>query len=103
MADRTEMRPSLDSWIDDADLWIRRSALLAHVKHKALTDTRQLFAHCLRVAGEPEFFIRKAIGWVLREYAKTDLEAVARFLEEHRDELSGLSYREASKHLALGD
>ena len=50
---------------------------------------------------EKEFFIRKAIGWTLREYAKTDPERVAEFLVENREVWSGLSFREASKHLAL--
>ena len=50
---------------------------------------------------ETEFFIRKAIGWGLRDYARTDPEAVTAFVTEHRGEISGLSYREATKHLAV--
>ncbi len=50
---------------------------------------------------EREFFIRKAIGWALRDYARTDPDAVVAFVTEHRDGLSGLSYREATKHLDL--
>jgi 3-methyladenine DNA glycosylase AlkD len=60
-----------------------------------------LFDHCARRAGETEFFIRKAIGWTLREYAKTDPGRVADFLLAHRDLLSGLTFREASKHLDI--
>ena len=48
---------------------------------------------------ETEFFIRKAIGWALRDYARTDPVAVAAFVTEHREDLSGLSYREATKHV----
>ena len=48
---------------------------------------------------EKEFFIRKAIGWALREYAKTDPGAVADFATANRESLSGLSYREATKYL----
>lgn len=100
--DPERLWPLLDAWIDDQDLWIRRAALLAQLKHKYRTDTGRLFDYCLRRADEKEFFIRKAIGWALREYAKTDPAAVSRFLLEHREELSGLSFREAAKHLSLG-
>jgi len=49
--------------------------------------------------GHPEFFIRKAIGWALREYAKVDPAWVRRFVDIHGDAMSGLSRREATKHL----
>jgi 3-methyladenine DNA glycosylase AlkD len=48
---------------------------------------------------EKEFFIRKAIGWALRDHARTAPESVRRFVIEHRDQMSGLSFREATKHL----
>jgi len=101
LRERPVMRPLMDRWIDDPDLWIRRSALLAHLGHGEQTDEEQLFAHCLRRAAEKEFFIRKAIGWVLRQYARTAPDAVGAFLITHRDRWSGLTFREASKHLAL--
>ena len=59
----------------------------------------RLFDFCERTAHEKEFFIRKAIGWALREYAKTDADAVAGFVLENREDLSGLSVREATKHI----
>jgi 3-methyladenine DNA glycosylase AlkD len=96
---RARVEAALDAWIEDDDMWVRRAALLAHLKHKGQTDERRLFAQCLSLAGEKEFFIRKAIGWALREYAKTAPEAVDAFLHAHRDTLSPLSLREASKHL----
>lgn len=89
----------LDRWIDDGDLWIRRSAIIAQIRHKALTDERRLFRYCRKRAREPEFFVRKAIGWALREYSYHAPEAVEKFLIDHRDELSGLSLREGSKQL----
>jgi 3-methyladenine DNA glycosylase AlkD len=58
-----------------------------------------LFGHCLLRAHEKEFFIRKAIGWALREYSKTAPEAVRDFLLENRERLSGLSFREGAKRL----
>ena len=97
--DRKEVRPILDDWIEHRDLWLRRTAIIAQIKHKEQTDEPRLFDYCRRRAFEKEFFIRKAIGWALREHAKTRPRAVARFLKSHRDELSGLSYREAAKHL----
>lgn len=96
---RADVGRVMDQWIRDPDLWIRRAALLAHLKHKTQTDERQLFDHCLRLAGEKEFFIRKAIGWALREHSKTAPDAVRAFLTEHRARLSPLSYREGAKHL----
>jgi 3-methyladenine DNA glycosylase AlkD len=100
LEERAFMKPVLDRWVSDECLWIRRTAVLAHLKHKAATDEAQLFAHCLRLAPEREFFIRKAIGWALREYGKTAPACTKAFLAAHRDELSGLSYREGMKHLA---
>jgi 3-methyladenine DNA glycosylase AlkD len=97
---RAKTRPIIERFCDDPDMWIRRTALLAHLKHKKETDASQLFDHCLRRSQEPEFFIRKAIGWALREYSKTDPRAVRAFLKKHRQRLSNLSYTEASKHLA---
>lgn len=96
---RAAVRPVLRLWINDEDLWIRRTALLSQIGHKALTDQRQLFGHCLRRAGETEFFIRKAIGWALRDYSYTEPAAVRDFLVAHREQLSGLSYREGAKQL----
>jgi 3-methyladenine DNA glycosylase AlkD len=96
----TQTRPVIEQWIDDDHMWIRRTALLSHLKHKKQTDAAQLFKHCLKRADEPEFFIRKAIGWALREYSKTDPRAVRAFLTRNRKLLSNLSYTEGSKHLA---
>jgi 3-methyladenine DNA glycosylase AlkD len=96
---REVMKPVIERWIDDEDLWVRRTALLAHLTHKAATDEAQLFDHCRRRMHEKEFFIRKAIGWVLRQYARSAPDAVRAFALEHRDQMSRLSVREATKHL----
>ncbi len=97
---RAKTRPLIEKWIDDPDMWIRRSALISHMKHKKDTDAAQLFDHCIRRSHEREFFIRKAIGWALREYRKTDPRRVRAFLKTNRQRLSNLSFAEASKHLA---
>ena len=80
-------------------MWIRRTAIVSQIKHRADTDEPQLFGYCLRRAHEREFFIRKAIGWALRQYARFDPAAVRTFVEENRSRLSTLSVREATKHL----
>jgi 3-methyladenine DNA glycosylase AlkD len=89
----------MDAWIVDDDLWVARTALLHQLRYKERTDTRRLFAYCLRQSGHPEFFIRKAIGWCLREYAKTDPEAVRAFLVRERGRFAPLSVREALKNI----
>ncbi|MBK8727643.1 MAG: DNA alkylation repair protein [Holophagaceae bacterium] len=95
------MKPEMERWICDECLWIRRAALLSHCqKRRERTDEAQLFEHCLRLAPEKDFFIRKAIGWALREHGKTRPEAVRVFLETHRSKFSGLSIREDSGRIA---
>ncbi len=98
---RAAMTPRIETWIDDRDMWLRRTSILAQIGHKEDTDADLLFDACERRIHETEFFIRKAIGWALRDYARTDPDAVATFVTEHRGDLSGLSYREATKHLDL--
>jgi 3-methyladenine DNA glycosylase AlkD len=88
-------RPAMDRWLTYDELWLRRSSLLHMNGWKEAADRDWLFAACLSLAGERDFFIRKAIGWALREHSKVDAPAVVRFVEEHHDQLSGLSRREA--------
>jgi 3-methyladenine DNA glycosylase AlkD len=95
--------PVVDGWIDHQSMWRRRSAIICQIGAKEKTDAGRLFRFCEARAHETEFFIRKAIGWALREYAKTDPEAVARFVNAHRAALSGLSFREATKHIGETD
>ncbi|CAN5776817.1 DNA alkylation repair protein [soil metagenome] len=94
-----ESWPVVDRWIDHDDMWLRRTALLCQMGAKDNTDSGRLFAFCASRAYEEEFFIRKAVGWALRDFARTDPAAVAAFIDTHRGELSGLSYREGSKHI----
>lgn len=91
--------PIIDRWNDDGNMWRRRTSLICQVGAKARTDADRLFRFCLARAHEGEFFIRKAIGWALRDYANTDPEAVAAFVSRHRGLLSGLSFREATRHI----
>ena len=100
VAAHPELRAEMDRWLGSGDLWLRRSALLHQLLWRDRTDADWLFASCLRLAGERDFFIRKAIGWVLREYSKTDGAAVRAFVAEHAGTLSPLSQREALLWLA---
>jgi 3-methyladenine DNA glycosylase AlkD len=99
VAAHPELAPTMDRWVLDRDLWIARTAILHQLTYRDRTDADRLFAMCLARAGDTEFFIRKAIGWALREYSKSDAVAVRRFVREHRGELSELSKREALKWL----
>jgi 3-methyladenine DNA glycosylase AlkD len=96
---RAAVAPIMEQWLVDDDLWIRRSAILSQLKHKGATDADTLFRHCAARMHETDFFMRKAIGWALRQYSYTAPDAVEAFLIEHREGLSGLSYREGAKVL----
>ncbi|HSL73245.1 MAG TPA: DNA alkylation repair protein [Ilumatobacteraceae bacterium] len=87
----------MDQWIDDDDIWLARTAILHQLHFGPDTDADRLFDYARRRAGDTEFFIRKAIGWALRQYARTDPEAVRALVAAH--DFSGLTRREALKHL----
>ncbi len=89
----------MDQWIDDDDLWLARTAILHQLSYKDRADGERLFRYAEARAADTEFFIRKAIGWALRQYARQEPERVRDFVEQHRDQLSGLTVREAMKHL----
>jgi len=88
----------VDTWIHHENMWLRRSAILYQLSYKEKTDAEKLFKFCAEHAFEKEFFIRKAIGWALREYAKYNTQAVLSFVEATQN-LSSLSRREALKHI----
>ena len=74
-------------------------SILFQLMYKDKTDTKLLTNYIEHCQLEEEFFIRKAIGWALRDHARTQPEAVRTFLIEHASQLSGLTRREAGKHL----
>jgi 3-methyladenine DNA glycosylase AlkD len=80
------------------DLWVRRIAMLHQLGWRSDTDEARLFAFAELLAEEKEFFIRKAIGWALRDYAWHDWRAVEKFLAASEDKFSGLTVREAGKN-----
>lgn len=109
---RERATPVLDAWAvaepgPAGSMWVRRTAMLAQLRHAGATDTdlleRVLVANLDDTAYGTEFFIRKALGWALRQHARTDPAWVRTFVSTHTDRLSGLSRREALKHLARPD
>jgi 3-methyladenine DNA glycosylase AlkD len=93
------MRETMLEWSRSDDLWKRRTSIICQNRFKAETDLDLLYA-CIEPSLESrEFFLRKAIGWALRQYAWTDPAEVARYVAAHADRLSGLSQREALKNV----
>ncbi|MCH0562555.1 MULTISPECIES: DNA alkylation repair protein [unclassified Streptomyces] len=96
-ADRS-LAPVMDTWAAADDPWLVRAALLHQLRYRERTDAERLFAHCLSSAGHRDFFVRKAIGWALREYARTDPQAVHDLLAREGGRFAPLTVREALKH-----
>jgi 3-methyladenine DNA glycosylase AlkD len=94
-----EMGREMLAWSRSGDLWKRRAAILCQLPMKADTDL-ELLRRCIEPAlGSKEFFLRKAIGWALRQHARTDPGWVVAYVQEHAGRLSPLSKREALKAL----
>ena len=87
-------------WSRDPDRWRRRAAVIAQIGSRDATDTALLAERILANVDDPDFFLRKGIGWALREHAKTDPDWVRRFTTSYRSRLSPLSLREATRTLA---
>jgi len=97
-AEPRRMKPLMRRWAHDADIWKRRSAILCQLKFKHDTDLELLYDCIEPNLPHKDFFIRKAIGWALRQYAWTDPKEVRRFVKANTDRLSPLSVREALKN-----
>jgi 3-methyladenine DNA glycosylase AlkD len=94
------LRTTMDRWLAGDDMWLTRSALIHMGGWKEAIDRDWVFAACLARADHPDFFIRKAIGWILRDLAWVDPGAVVAFVEgPGAAALSGLSKREALKNV----
>jgi 3-methyladenine DNA glycosylase AlkD len=94
------MKRKMRDWSTDRDMWKRRSSVLCQLKAKEQTDLGLLYACIEPSLDSKEFFLRKAIGWALRQYAWTDPDEVRRYVAENAERLSGLSRREAIKNIA---
>jgi len=96
---RRETTPVLRRWAVDEDLWLRRTAVLSQLRHRGDTDLDLLTFAIDENLTVRSFWLRKAIGWALREHARTDPAWVREFVAAREDALSPLSQREALKHL----
>lgn len=88
-----------ERWISSENVWLNRSAILLQLDYKTNTHAELLFSHVLRTKDSNEFFVQKASGWALRQYARVAPLKVGTFLETNPD-LPPLTRREASKHLS---
>lgn len=101
-----ELGSTLDRWSADDDFWIRRAAMLAllvPLRRGDLANFRKFAGYADRMLAEKEFFIRKAIGWILRETGKRHPEVVSDWLRPRAQRASGVTIREAVKYLPPAD
>jgi 3-methyladenine DNA glycosylase AlkD len=94
-----QVRPIVRAWSTDGNLWKRRVSIICQLKFKEDTDLDLLYANIDPNLADRDFFIRKAIGWALRQHAWTDPKEVARYVRANDSRLSGLSRREALKNI----
>jgi 3-methyladenine DNA glycosylase AlkD len=87
--------PVTEKWMDSGNMWLQRTSLLFQLKYKKKTDVDLMSDYIQRLQGSKEFFINKAIGWILREYSKTDDDWVRNYVQNYQ--LAPLSRREALK------
>ena len=99
-AHRAKMSALMREWSRDENLWERRVSIICQVGSKSETDLTVLYDCIEANLGEREFFIRKAIGWAMRDYAWTDPREIDRYVHANAGRLSPLSRREAAKNLA---
>ena len=96
---RDELEPVMRAWSTDDDMWKRRTAIICQVGAKSEIDLGLLYDCIEPNMADTEFFIRKAIGWALRQHAWLNPGEVVRYVEANADRLSGLSKREALKNV----
>ncbi len=92
-----ETKNTLERFSKSENMWLNRSAILFQSNYKQKTNSDFLFSECLKQAHSKDFFIQKAIGWALREYAKPNPEAVKQFVANNN--LKPLSKKEALKNI----
>jgi 3-methyladenine DNA glycosylase AlkD len=101
-ADSAAVRPIVVAWSTDPDMWLRRTSIICQLGAKQAIDL-DLLTECIEPnLADREFFIRKAIGWALRQHAWTDAAWVQDYVRRHGDRLSPLSRREALKNVGEG-
>lgn len=95
-----ERHEKIKAWIKSGNIWLIRTGLIFQLKYKKDTDLQLMFDTILQVAHTKEFFINKAIGWMLRENGKTNPVIIEQFIEKNEHLLSGLSKREGLKGIS---
>ena len=98
-AEPAAMKRKMLAWSRSRNLWKRRSAILCQNRFKQDTDLKLLYACIAPSLASRDFFLRKAIGWALRQYAWTNPREVQRYVRQHEKQLSALSQREALKNV----
>lgn len=93
------IRNKCEEWIDSNNLWLQRTSIIFQLFYKEKTDFELMGDNILATLEVKDFFIRKAHGWALRQYSKTNKVAVAEFIRNHREVLSPLAIKEGSKYL----
>ncbi|HEV3482954.1 MAG TPA: DNA alkylation repair protein [Candidatus Acidoferrales bacterium] len=93
------MKKKMLAWSKCENIWKRRTSILCQLRFKQDTDLDLLYACIEPSLDSKEFFLRKAIGWALRQYAWTDPREIRRYVREQKGRLSGLSQREALKNI----
>jgi 3-methyladenine DNA glycosylase AlkD len=93
----SETKKTIERFSKSENMWLNRSAILFQLGYKQKTNIEFLFSECIKQAHSKEFFIQKAIGWALREYAKTNPETVKNFVLNNN--LKPLSTKEALKNI----
>jgi 3-methyladenine DNA glycosylase AlkD len=96
------MKKSMLAWSKSDNLWKRRTSILCQLGFKKETDLDLLYACIEPSIDSAEFFLRKAIGWALRQYAWTDPSEVKRYVRQNESKLSTLTKREALKNISRG-
>ena len=89
----------MDDWINDESFWIRRVAIIHQLGWKSKTNKELLCKYALQQSNEKEFFIKKAIGWAFRDYARCNPNFVNNFMNDNKKNFSNLTFKEATKHI----
>jgi 3-methyladenine DNA glycosylase AlkD len=89
--------PITERWMNSENMWLQRVSIIFQLTYRKETDTELMFNYMRRLTHSKEFFIQKAIGWALRQHARTDADLVRNFVENTK--MAPLSKREALKHI----
>ena len=92
-----QIKPVTERWMASGNMWLQRVCLIFQLTYRKETDTELMFNYMGQLTHSKEFFIQKAIGWALRQHARTDADLVRQFVENTK--LAPLSKREALKHI----